>query len=221
MARLGCIPWARRSRPRCRASGLGVVGGVCCDGCVAPVPSGRPLHRLRQCEGYRWHPSRCHSAPARPRERTRSCWACSGEGPGPSDQGPPSVIWFAPRYTFPSRVIDTFTQSSWSASGTATALDRFRQIHVDLVVQHGRDHHEDDQQNQHHVHHRRDVDVRINFFAFVSFCNSHRETPGSATLASNEAIRLAKILSRISPVGWRCFQSPPAATVIPACNRLS
>src|SRR5580700_9528945 len=36
-----------------------------------------------------------------------------------------------------------------------------RHIHADTFLQHGRDHHEDDQQHQHHVHHRRYIDVGV------------------------------------------------------------
>src|ERR1700722_2961612 len=41
-------------------------------------------------------------------------------------------------------------------------------VDADAFLQHGRDHHEDDQQDQHHVHHGRDVNVRTDFGTFVS-----------------------------------------------------
>src|SRR5579864_2666749 len=44
----------------------------------------------------------------------------------------------------------------------------FGHVHADAMLQHGRDHHEDDQQHQHHVHHGSDVDVGVDLGSFVS-----------------------------------------------------
>src|SRR5580692_4062364 len=43
----------------------------------------------------------------------------------------------------------------------------FGHVDADALLQHGRDHHEDDQQHQHHVHHGGDVDVRVYVGPFV------------------------------------------------------
>src|SRR5437763_410997 len=45
----------------------------------------------------------------------------------------------------------------------------FGQVNRNALLQHGRDHHEDDQQHQHHVHHGRHVDVGVDLRAFVSY----------------------------------------------------
>src|SRR5947207_2672943 len=39
-------------------------------------------------------------------------------------------------------------------------MRRFRQLDLDAAVEHGRDHHEDDEEHQHHVDQRRNVDLR-------------------------------------------------------------
>src|SRR5947209_5600339 len=45
-------------------------------------------------------------------------------------------------------------------------------VHVDSLLQIGRDEHEDNQEHQHDVHHRRDVDLRVEA-ATASRCHSH------------------------------------------------
>src|SRR5947209_1199266 len=52
-------------------------------------------------------------------------------------------------------------------------IERLRQVDGHAFLQHGRDHHEDDEQHQHHVDHRGHVDVGVDLGALVSNCYCH------------------------------------------------
>ena len=134
-----------------------------------------------------------------------------------------------PRNTAPSRVTATTMASSLSASGMAMALSTCGHVDLHLVLQHGGDHHEDDQQHQHHVHHGGDVDVGIDFLAFVANCNSHYR--GSVRLnfvpdrlrPYRKLKRLARVIKSpggraSAPPARRKFSLEPSRFALSACG---
>src|SRR5512143_2360511 len=54
---------------------------------------------------------------------------------------------------------------------------RLRELHVDTLLEHGRDDHEDDEQHDHDVGHGRDVDVRHRSALLAADCHCHGGTP--------------------------------------------
>src|SRR6516162_8369137 len=52
-----------------------------------------------------------------------------------------------------------------------------RHVNTHALLQHRRDHHEDDKQHQHHVHHGSDVDVGVDLLAFFPFYQCHCVQP--------------------------------------------
>ena len=130
------------------------------------------LRRRRLCAPHRWRLPPPGTARAHRREHRSFCRRVSQfvADLGAKLAGRDLVL---PRNTPPSRVIATTMASSLSASGMGSALSTLAISTWHLVLEHGRDDHEDDQQHQHHVHHRRDVDVGVDLTAFVANCNCH------------------------------------------------